>query len=73
MPEAALTGLGSRRRSRRLLAAGLVLVGALGLVALAAPWLTAHHPDAIVVATYRGPLGPGGRHPLGTDTLGRDV
>ena len=73
MPEAALTGLGSRRRSRRLLAAGLVLVGALGLVALAAPWLTAHHPDAIVVATYRGPLGPGGAHPLGTDTLGRDV
>ncbi len=73
MPEAAPTGLGSRRRSRRLFAAGLVLVGALGLVALAAPWLTAYDPDAIVVATYRGPLAPGGGHPLGTDTLGRDV
>src|SRR5439155_9019414 len=73
VPEVALTGLGSRRRSRRLLAAGLVLVGALALVALAAPWLTAYDPDAIVVATYRGPLGPGGAHPLGTDTLGRDV
>ena len=73
MPEAALTGLGSRRRSRRLFAAGVVLVGTLGLVALAAPWLTAYDPDAIVVTTYRGPLGPGGGHPLGTDTLGRDV
>jgi len=73
VPEAAPTGLGSRRRSRRLFAAGLVLVGALGLVALAAPWLTAYDPDAIVVATYRGPLAPGGGHPLGTDTLGRDV
>jgi len=73
VPEAAPTGLGSRRRSRRLFAAGLVLVGALGLVALAAPWLTAYDPDAIVVVTYRGPLAPGGGHPLGTDTLGRDV
>ena len=73
MPEAALTGLGSRRRSRRLFAAGGVLVGALALVALAAPWLTAYDPDAIVVASYHGPLGPGGAHPLGTDTLGRDV
>ena len=52
---------------------GLVLVCALTLVALAAPWLTRYDPDAIVVATYRGPLSPGGPHPLGTDTLGRDV
>jgi len=73
VPEAALTGLGSRRRSRRLFAAGVVLVGALALVALAAPWLTAYDPDAIVVASYHGPLGPGGAYPLGTDTLGRDV
>ena len=73
MPEAALTGLGSRRRSRRLFVAGVVLVGALALVAVAAPWLTAHDPDAIVVASYHGPLAPGGAHPLGTDTLGRDV
>ena len=73
MPEAALTGLGSRRRSRRLFAAGVVLVGALALVAVAAPWLTAYDPDAIVVASYHGPLAPEGAHPLGTDTLGRDV
>jgi peptide/nickel transport system permease protein len=73
VPEAAPTGLGSPRRSRRLFAAGLVLVSALGLVALAAPWLTAYDPDAIVVASYHGPLRPEGAHPLGTDTLGRDV
>ena len=59
----ALTGLGSSRRSRRLLAAGIVLVGVLGLTALTAPWLTRYDPDAIVVASYRGPLAPGGGHP----------
>ncbi len=73
MPETALTGLGSPRRSRRLLAAGAVLIGALTLVAVGAPVLTSYDPDAIVVASYHGPLRPGGPHPLGTDTLGRDV
>src|SRR5437667_117963 len=73
MAEAALRGLGSRQRSRRLFAAGMILVGGLGLVAAAAPWLTSYDPDAIVVAHYAGPLPPGGAHPLGTDTLGRDV
>src|SRR5499427_3452116 len=68
-----LTGLGASRPSRRLLAAGAVLVGVLGLAALAAPWLTGYDPDAIVVASYHGPLAPGGGHLLGTDTLGRDV
>jgi ABC-type dipeptide/oligopeptide/nickel transport system permease subunit len=43
------------------------------VVAIAAPWLAAYDPDAIVVASYRGPLAPGGGHLLGTDTLGRDV
>src|SRR5438093_7514710 len=69
----ALTGLGSARPSRRLLAAGIALVAVLGLTALTAPWLTSYDPDTIVVASYRGPLAPGGGHPLGTDTLGRDV
>ncbi len=73
MADTALTGLGSARRSRRFLAAGLLLVGALGLIALAAPWITAFDPNAIVVLVYHGPLEPGGAHPLGTDTLGRDV
>jgi len=73
MAEAALSGFGSRQRSRRLFAAGMILVGGLGLVAAAAPWLTSYDPDAIVVPHYAGPLPPGGAHPLGTDTLGRDV
>ncbi len=73
MPEAAVVGLGSARRSRRFLAAGIVLVAVLVAVAVAAPRLTSYDPDAIVVASYHGPLAPGGAHPFGTDTLGRDV
>jgi ABC-type dipeptide/oligopeptide/nickel transport system permease subunit len=70
--EPAPVGLGARR-SRRLLAIGGVLVGLLVAVAVGAPWLAPHDPDAIVVPSYRGPLAPGGGHLLGTDTLGRDV
>jgi len=73
MADAPLTGLGSTRRSRRFLVAGLVLVGAMTAVAVAAPWLTPYDPNAIVVESYHGPLPPGGAHPFGTDTLGRDV
>src|SRR5438105_2096467 len=73
MAEATLRGLGSRRRSRRLFVAGMILVGGLGLVAAAAPWLTSYDPDAIVVPHYTGPLPPGSAHPPRTDTLGRDV
>ena len=68
-----LPGLGRSRPSRRLLAAGAVLVAVLGVAAVAAPWLTPYDPNAIVVASYHGPLAPGGGHLLGTDTLGRDV
>jgi peptide/nickel transport system permease protein len=68
-----VVGFGSVRRSRRLLVAGLVAVAALAVLAVAAPWLTRYDPDAIVVGTYRGPLAPDTAHPLGTDTVGRDV
>ncbi|HZP43719.1 MAG TPA: ABC transporter permease [Candidatus Binatia bacterium] len=61
-------------RSRRLLAVGGVLIAALALVAAAAPWLTPYDPAAIVVGHYAGPLPVGTPgHPLGTDTLGRDL
>jgi peptide/nickel transport system permease protein len=63
----------SRRSTCQLLPAGLVIVTALTVAALAAPWLTRYDPNAIIVAHYTGPLAPGGAHPLGTDTLGRDV
>jgi len=73
MAEADATGFGSLRRSRRLFATGCAIVGLLVVVATGAPWLTPYDPSAIVVPHYRGPLPPGGGHPLGTDTLGRDV
>jgi peptide/nickel transport system permease protein len=65
------------RRTRRLVAAGAGFVLLLGLVAVAAPWLSPHDP---VRQSLRGRLaaptleGADGRaHPLGTDHLGRDV
>ena len=59
--------------SRVLLGTGTVLAAALVLVALGAPWVTRYPPDALVVASYHGPELPSRAHPLGTDTLGRDV
>jgi peptide/nickel transport system permease protein len=71
--ETLLGGFTSPGRSRRLLTAGVAIVGLLVAIAAFAPWLTPYDPSAIVVAHYTGPLPPGGAHPLGTDTLGRDV
>ena len=73
MVEPEITGFGSPRRSRRLFAAGVTIVVVLVVVAVAAPWLTPYDPTAIVVPEYHGPLPPDRSHPLGTDTLGRDV
>jgi len=71
--EAAVVGLGSAARSRLFFLIGVIIVGALVLAAVAAPWLTPYDPDAIVVSVYRGPLAPGNGHLFGTDTVGRDV
>jgi len=71
--EAAVVGLGSAARSRLFFLIGIIIVGALVLAAVAAPWLTPYDPDAIVVSVYRGPLAPGNGHLFGTDTVGRDV
>ena len=71
--EPAGIGVRSPPGSRRLFGVGLALVAALVVTAAAAPWITTYDPDAIVVPSYGGPLRPGGAHPLGTDTLGRDV
>lgn len=53
--------------------AGLLLVGAVALAALLAPYLAPYDParQLDVVAGAHLPPGPG--HPLGTDRLGRDV
>ncbi len=76
MAEPAVGGLGvglGSRRSRRLFFSGAVIVALLAVIAATSPWLTPYDPAAIVVPRYSGPLPPGGAHPLGTDTLGRDV
>jgi len=63
-----------RGRWRRwLLAAGAGIVALLVIGAVMAPLLTRYDPDAIVVTPYRGPQAPTAAHPLGTDTLGRDL
>jgi ABC-type dipeptide/oligopeptide/nickel transport system permease subunit len=63
----------ARRRSRRLLVAGLVTVAVFAALAIAAPLCTRYDPNAIVVAHYAGPEPPSAAHPLGTDLHGRDV
>jgi len=65
------------RRTRRLVAAGAGFVLLLGLVAVAAPWLSPHDPvrqslrARLAAPTLEGT--DGRAHPLGTDHLGRDV
>jgi peptide/nickel transport system permease protein len=60
------------RRLPGLTVAGAVLVGAWVVVALLAPALAPHDPDATDLrAILQPPLTPG--HPLGTDQLGRDL
>ena len=65
------------RRTRRLVAAGVVFVGLLALMAITAPWLAPHDPVRqslrvrLAAPTLAG--ADGLAHPLGTDHLGRDV
>ena len=56
---------------RRKLRVGLVILGALLLVAVLAPWLAPHDPDAI--ESNRVLRGLTLAHPFGSDDLGRDV
>ena len=76
--EAASAKAGQRaRRARRLTAAGVGFVLALGVVAAAAPWLAPHDPTRqslrarLVAPTLEA--ADGRAHVLGTDHLGRDV
>jgi peptide/nickel transport system permease protein len=65
------------RRARRLTAAGIAFVLALGVVAAAAPWLAPHDPARqslrarLVAPTLEA--ADGRAHVLGTDHLGRDL
>lgn len=60
-----------RLANDRLSLAGLVIVGLLGVVVLAAPWLAPHDPNSIDAANRLSM--PSLEHPLGTDVIGRDL
>jgi nickel transport system permease protein len=56
---------------RGLLVAALVVLGALAIAALLAPWVAPHDPNAIDLGRKLQPPGKG--YLLGTDHLGRDL
>lgn len=61
---------------RPLAAAALALILAVVACALAAPWLAPYPPDEQLLdglSAEGAPLPPSRDHPLGTDTLGRDL
>ena len=60
-----------RFRRHRLAMAGLAVLMLLVFLAVFAPLLASHPPQAIDLSAYR--LGPSTDHPLGTDTAGRDI
>jgi peptide/nickel transport system permease protein len=60
-----------RFRRHRLALVGMVLLAILTIIAIFAPFLAPHNPYAVDLSAYRHP--PGGSHPLGTDSAGRDV
>ncbi len=57
-------------RNRRI-AFGLITLGLFYLVALLAPWIAPHDPNAQVLIDRL--KGPSFAHPFGTDSLGRDL
>jgi peptide/nickel transport system permease protein len=61
----------ARFRRNRLAMSGLLMVGGLFLVSLAAPWLAPYDPSFIDLKQVLMP--PSADHWLGTDPLGRDV
>ncbi len=61
----------ARFKGNRMAMAGLVLVGGLFAVSLAAPWLAPYDPNFIDLKAVLMP--PSAAHLLGTDPLGRDV
>src|SRR5262245_54842458 len=58
-------------RKNKLALAGFIIVTALTLVAIFAPWLTPYDPAAQTLPERLE--GPSWNHPLGNDELGRDI
>jgi peptide/nickel transport system permease protein len=65
------TGLRQLLREHPRVLVGLLVLLALALVALLAPWISPHDPLAVAPDSAR--LAPGPGHLLGTDELGRDL
>ena len=70
------TGLATRRSRPRLrlggeALAGLIILGVLVTIALLAPWIAPHNPEAVDPTHILAP--PSLTHPFGCDVLGRDV
>ncbi|MFI6299130.1 oligopeptide ABC transporter permease [Nonomuraea sp. NPDC050790] len=64
--------LAARRfRRNRMAPAGAVFLGVIVLMALAAPLVSGHDPNAVDLSAFREP--PSAAHLLGTDSSGRDV
>lgn len=55
----------------RLAVAGLLVLMCIGTVVLLAPWIAPHDPYETDYAAFSAP--PSSAHPLGTDSIGRDV
>ncbi|WP_084469741.1 oligopeptide ABC transporter permease [Jiangella gansuensis] len=60
-----------RFRRNRLAMAGAFVLVVVAVMAISAPLLSVHDPNAVSLAAYRQP--PSGEHWLGTDSAGRDV
>ncbi|MDQ0390933.1 ABC transporter permease [Labrys monachus] len=60
-----------RRRTARLTIAGGLILAALAIIAIAAPLVAPHDPEAVEVHRVLG--APNFQHPFGSDVLGRDV
>lgn len=65
------SGVFARLTHNRLALAGALIVALLFVTAAAAPLLAPFDPDAIDSSAVL--IGPGWEHPLGTDSIGRDV
>ncbi len=52
---------------------GRVIIAAIGIAALCAPWLTSFDPNAVDLAVDEILAPPGAAHPFGTDAAGRDL
>lgn len=59
------------RSSRRLIGLGVAILVGLALIAIAAPLIAPHDPEAVEVDRVLG--SPTFQHPFGSDVLGRDV